>query len=233
VQTIALAAHATGIPKAPMPEVTATAEQGVTAVTWRLPQAAAVPSDRSPHKATITTLSFNAALDHLCAPKLAEEAYLRATVTNGSGHTLLPGKVSVFHGPDFVGTSAIDAVAPGEEFELQLGVDDRVTVERELTKRETSKNLLGNVRRTAVTYTTTVENHLPAVARVAVLDQYPVSRHERTKVEDKVASPEPVERTDLDVVTWKLDLAPGAKQELTLSFQLEHPRDLRVSGFSD
>jgi uncharacterized protein (TIGR02231 family) len=218
---------------APMPEASAIAEQGVTAVTWRLPRPVAVPSDGSPHKATITTVSLDAALDHLCAPKLAEEAYLRATVTNGSPHTLLPGRVSVFHGPDFVGTSAIEAIAPGEEFELQLGVDDRVTVERKLTKRETSKNLLGNVRRTAVTYTITVENHLPVAARVAVLDQFPVSRHERIKVEDKEAAPEPAERTDLGVVTWKLDLAPGAKQELTLSFQLEHPRDLRVSGFSD
>jgi uncharacterized protein (TIGR02231 family) len=220
-------------PAAPMSEVAATAEQGVTAVTWRLPRAVAVPSDGSPHKATITTLSLGAALDHLCAPKLAEEAYLRATVTNTSPHTLLPGRVSVFHGPDFVGTSALEAVAPGEEFELQLGVDDRVTVERELTKRETSKNLLGNVRRTAVTYTITVENHLPVAARIAVLDQFPVSRHERIHVQDKAAVPEPAERTDLDVVTWKLELAPGAKQELTLSFQLEHPRDLRITGFSD
>jgi uncharacterized protein (TIGR02231 family) len=214
-------------------QATATAEQGVTAVTWRLPRPIAVPADGSPHKATITSLTLDAALDYLSVPKLAPEVYLRATVTNTSAHTLLPGRVSVFHDADFVGTTTLDAVAPGEEIELQLGVDDRVTVERELTRRQTSKTVLGNVRRTAVTYTITVDSHLPATAKVSVQDQFPVSRHERIKVDDTSASPEPSDRTDLGVVTWTFEVEPGASRELTLSFQLEHPRDLQVAGFSD
>ena len=68
-------------------------------------------------------------------PKLAEEAYLRATVTNESAHTLLPGTVSVFQGDEFVGTTSIETTAPGGEVELHLGVDDRIEVERELVKR--------------------------------------------------------------------------------------------------
>jgi uncharacterized protein (TIGR02231 family) len=216
-----------------MVQATATAEQGATAVTWKLPRPIAVPADGSPHKATITSLSLDAALDYLTVPKLAPEVYLRATVTNTSAHTLLPGRVSVFHAADFVGTTTVDAVAPGEEIELQLGVDDRVTVERELTRRQTSKTVLGNVRRTAVTYTITVASHLPAAAKVSVQDQFPVSRHERIKVDDTSASPEPSARTDLGVVTWTLELEPGASRELTLSFQLEHPKDLKVAGFFD
>src|SRR5262249_8134977 len=134
----------------------ATAEQGATAVTWKLPRPIAVPADGSPHKATITELALDAALDYITVPKLAPEVSLRAPVTNTSAHTLLPGRVSVFHDTDFVGTTTLDAVAPGEAIELQLGVDDRITVERELTKRQTSKTVLGNVRRTAVTYSITI-----------------------------------------------------------------------------
>lgn len=211
----------------------ATLEQGVTAATYHLARPIGVPSDGSPHKATITTFDLPAALDHLTVPKLAEEAYLRATVTNSSPHTLLPGRVSVFHGPDFVGTTDIEAVAPGEEVELQLGVDDRLRVARELVRRDTSKTVLGGTRRTAVAYETTVESHLPTPTTLTVVDQFPVSRHEDIKVRDQKTSPDPSERTDLEVLTWVLDLPPGRTARVTLSFQLEHPRDLPVLGFTD
>ncbi|MGH9186751.1 MAG: mucoidy inhibitor MuiA family protein [Acidimicrobiales bacterium] len=211
----------------------ATAEAGTTAVSYRLSRPVAVPSDGSPHRATITNLDLPARLDFVAVPKLAAECYLRATVTNTSGHTLLPGTVSVFSGADFVGTSELEILPSGGEVELQLGVDDRMRVERELTRRETSKTLVGGNRRTGATYTTTVENHRAAPVRVAVIDQFPVSRHEQVKVRDAKASPDPAERSDLDVVTWRFELAPGAKQELALSFTLEHPRDLQLTGWHD
>jgi hypothetical protein len=52
-------------------------------------------------------------------------------------------------------------------------------------------------------------------------------------VRDAEAKPAPKERTDLDVVTWELSIEPGAKQELTLSFTLEHPRNERLIGWTD
>jgi uncharacterized protein (TIGR02231 family) len=211
----------------------ATLEQGVTAATYHLARPVGVPSDGSPHKATITTFDLPAVLDHLTVPKLAEEAYLRATVTNSSPHTLLAGRVSVFHGPDFVGTTDIEAVAPGEELELQLGVDDRLRVERELVRRDTSKTVLGGTRKTGVTYEITVESHLPTPTTLTVLDQFPVPRHEDIKIRDQKTSPEPSERTDLQVLTWVIDLPAGETATVTLSFQLEHPRDLPVLGFTD
>ncbi len=214
------------------PEV-AVAEQGATAASYRLTRPVAVPSDGSPHKATIARIELGTVLDFVVVPKLAEEAHLRATVTNTSSHTLPPGAVSVFQGDEFVGTTAIESLAPGGEVELQLGVDDRIEVERELTRRETAKALLTGHRRTAVTYIITVQNHLAEPAKVAVVDQFPVSRHEGVRVRDTEARPDPKERTDLDVVTWQLELAPGAKRELTVSFTIESPKDERLAGWTD
>jgi uncharacterized protein (TIGR02231 family) len=211
----------------------AVADQGATAVSYRLPKPVAVPSDGSPHKATIARIDLAAELDYVVVPKLAEEAYLRAKVTNTSTHTLLPGRVSVFQGEEFVGTTGIESVAPGGEVELQLGVDDRIEIERKLTRRDTARAVLTGNRKTAVTYTITVQNHLERPAKVAVLDQFPVSRHEAVKVRDTEAKPSPKERTDLDIVTWELELAPSAKQELTLSFTIESPKNERLTGWTD
>jgi|SRR6266545_1331508 len=218
---------------APMQEPSATAEHGATAVTYRLARPVAVPSDGAPHKATVTAIEFDAVLGYLSVPKLAEEAYLRATITNSSPHALLPGKVSVFHGADFVGTTSIDAVPPDGEVEFQLGVDDRVKIERELIRRETSKNLLGGQRKTTVMYRITVENHLRNPARLTVKDQFPISRHESVKIRDEETKPAPAETSDMGELTWHMELEAGTTQHIDLGFTLEHPRGMQLSGWTD
>lgn len=155
---------------------------------------------------------------------------MAVTVHPDQARVVRRGQLTV---PAGVGTSRLETLPSGGEVELQLGVDDRVRIERELTRRETSKPLVGGNRRTAMRWTITVANHRPAPIRVAVVDRFPVPRHEDVKVRDAKASPEPVERTDLDVVTWRFELAPGATQELTLSFTLEHPKGLRLTGWRD
>ena len=104
----------------------------------------------------------DAVFDHLTIPKLAPEAYLRATVTNSSPVLLLPGHASLFHGAESVGATDLGTVATGEEFELHLGGDGRVRVERELLRRSTGKAMIGGTSRTSsvdVAYEVTVENH--------------------------------------------------------------------------
>ena len=65
-------------------------------VTYRVARPIAVDSDGTERETTITTLDLGADLDHLTAPKLAEHAFLRATIRNGPTHVLLPGTASIF-----------------------------------------------------------------------------------------------------------------------------------------
>jgi uncharacterized protein (TIGR02231 family) len=208
----------------------ATIESGGAAVTYRVARPVAVPSDGSPHRTAVTTLDLGARLDYVTAPKIAAEAYLRARIKNSSAFVLLPGWANIFHDADFVGRTLLETIAPNEEFEAQLGVDDRVKVERELSGRTVDKTLIGNIRRTQFAYTITLTNLLAAPARVAVLDQLPVSRHEAIKVKLQDAAPRPSEHNDLNILTWELELKPQEKRTLFFAFTVEHPRDMAVIG---
>ncbi|WP_007519307.1 DUF4139 domain-containing protein [Pseudofrankia saprophytica] len=220
-------------PPPPVEHAVATIDTSGTAATYRPARPVAVPADGRPHRTTLAVLELEAQLDYLTVPKLAPEAYLRATVTNTSAHTLLPGPVSVFHDADFVGTSTVELVPPGAEVELQLGVDDRLLVERELVSRATSRKVVGNLRRTDVGYVITLTNHTPRPARVTVRDQIPVSRHEGITVKDFLSSPTVDERTDLGQLTWTVDLKPGAQRAIEFGFRLEHARSLDLTGWTD
>jgi uncharacterized protein (TIGR02231 family) len=189
-----------------------------------------VPADGGPHKTTVAWFELDATLDHLTVPVLAPEAYLRATVTNSSPLLLLPGPARVFRDRQFIGETSLETVAAGEEFELQLGVDDQIRVKRELRRRSTSKAVIGGTRTIEIAYEITVENHRPNKARVSVHDHIPVSANGDIKVRLRETSPKPAEQNDLGELTWELSLEDGQAATIRHRFTIEHPAQMIIAG---
>ncbi|GAA3452146.1 mucoidy inhibitor MuiA family protein [Dactylosporangium matsuzakiense] len=218
---------------APMRQSQARVEEGATAATYRPARAVAVPADGSTARATIAVLDLAARLDHVTAPAESLDVHLRALTTNSSVHTFPPGPAAVFHEADFVSRTTLSAWAPGEELELALGLDDRVRVERELTRRTATKATLGSTRRREVEYRTTVTNYTGRPIRLTVLDQVPVSRHEGITVRESAVEPPPAERTDLGVLTWRATLPEGQAYTLRLGYRVETAKGIELSGWRE
>lgn len=206
-----------------------TVESG-PAIAYRVARPLAVPSDGAPHKTTVAVLDLDARLDHYAVPKLAPEVHLRATVTNDSSLLLLPGPAQVFHDAELVGAARLGTVAPGEELEVHLGVDDRVRVERRLERRATSKAVLGGSRTVELAYEIDVDNHRDGPVQVSVHDQVPVSRDGDIKVRLREISPKPEQQTDLGELVWRLSLRPGDTVTARFVFTVEHPANVTVAG---
>jgi uncharacterized protein (TIGR02231 family) len=222
-----------GAPQADLEEaalLAAQAGESGAGLAYRAARPLAVPADGGPHHTMIAQFGLDAALDHLAIPVLAPEAYLRATVTNSSPLLLLPGPARVFHDTRFVGETSLETVAAGEEFELQLGVDDQIKVERELRRRSTSKAVIGGTRTIDIAYEITVENHRPNQARVSVHDHIPVSTDGDIKVRLRETSPSPAEQNDLGELTWELSLNGGQTATIRHRFTVEHPAQVTVAG---
>jgi uncharacterized protein (TIGR02231 family) len=204
-------------------------ESETGAVVYTVARPLAVPGDGGPHKTLIASFDAGAALDYLTIPVLAAEAYLRATVTNGP-LLLLPGQARIFHGAQFAGQTQLDSVAPGEEFEVQLGVDDQIKVERQLIRRATSKAVLGSTRTIDIAYEITVANHRDRKAIVSVRDHIPVSTDGDIKVKPRESTPAPAATDELGELTWTLTLAAGESAAVRHRFTVEHPAQVTVSG---
>ncbi len=223
-----LAAGAAELPEA-APLVAEPGESGA-GLAYRVQRPMSVPADGGPHKTMVARFELDAALDHLVVPALAAEAYLRATVTNTSSLLLLPGPARVFHGTGFVGQTSLETVAAGEEFELQLGVDDQIRVERQLRRRSTGKAVIGGTRTVDVGYEITVENHRADKTRVSVHDHIPTSTDGDIKVRLREASPNPAGQSDLGELTWDLALGGGQSATIRYRFTVEHPAQVTVAG---
>ena len=199
-------------------------------VTFQLVQKVFVPSDGTSHKVTVTTFDLSPKIDYLTVPKLAEAVYRRAKIVNRSDFLLLDGPAGLFIEGGFVGTLPLKRTAPNEEFELSLGVDDRVTVKRELKAREVDKKLIGDRRRLRVAYEIEIKNLRAQKIDLEVRDQFPVSRHEQVKVKLEACDPKPIEQTDLNELKWRFTLEPNAKTAARFEFSIEQPTTLQVQG---
>ncbi|MEV4517740.1 DUF4139 domain-containing protein [Dactylosporangium sp. NPDC049525] len=218
---------------APVELAQAKVEEGAVAATYRPARAVAVPADGTTSRATVLVLDLATQLDHVAAPNRSTDVHLRAVVTNTSQHTLPPGSAAVFHEADFVSKTTLSTWAPGEELELALGLDDRVRVERELTRRTATRATLGSARRREVEYRTTIGNYTGRPVRITVLDQLPVSRHDQISVKETVVDPQPAERTDLGVLTWRLVLPEGQTQTVRLGYRVETGKGIELSGWRE
>jgi len=219
--------------KAPAPvEVapqTAAIETQATSATFRIPAKSDIPADNAPHKVAIATVSLKTELNYQATPKLLPAAFLTAEVTNSSDFPLLAGAMNVFLDDTFVAASRLRTVMPGEKFTLALGADEAIAVKRKLNNRFTEDTgLMTKGRRITYDFTLTVQNNKKTAEKVVLLDQVPVSRHEKIVV--KILAPDDAKPDADGTLRWTLALAPGEKRELPLKFSIEYPNDLPVTG---
>ncbi|MEM9954067.1 MAG: mucoidy inhibitor MuiA family protein [Chloroflexota bacterium] len=219
--------------RAQIQQATVQASSSGAVVTYSVGTPVTVLGNGEPHKTTIVITGLQVALDYLTAPRIAQEAYLRATITNTSEYTILSGEASIFHNSDFVGKTMLKTVSPTEEFKVQLGIDDRIKIERELRQRDTSKNMIGTKQQIMYRYAVTITNRLGKATKITVTDQYPLARESNIKVKLENASPPILEETDLHILTWELDLPDDTPRIIETAFTVEHDRNRYVHGLDD
>lgn len=215
----------------------AKAEEKGIAVVYKLAQRANIKPDGSEHKLVISGQNLKADFEYSSYPRSGGYTYLGSRVSNAKDLQLLSGRVNIFLAGDFVGTSHIDTIGPGEEFDLYLGVDENVKVKREQIEKKVDETIIGGIpsptKKTTFKYKLTVENYKSKKIKVRLFEAMPISQDDRIKVKPGQVNLEPKEKDWKDrkgVWLWEMELEPGHKQELIYSYAVEHPREMLVEG---
>ena len=210
--------------------VVADMSQQGSVVTFQLGGGGNIPSDGNPHKATIFNDNFPCQFEYIAMPRLVSFAYLQATAKNRTdGATLLPGKANIFRDDVFVGTSNLENTAPGQEIKLNLGIDEGIKIDRELSERQVDKTFLAGNRRITYAYRLKLTNLLNSVNHIQINDQIPHSRTEQIKIKLLKITPQ-IQPGELGRLVWELDLPANGKTEINYQFSIEHPEGIRVQG---
>ncbi|MES0363512.1 MAG: DUF4139 domain-containing protein, partial [Desulfobacteria bacterium] len=137
----------------------------------------------------------------------------------------------------FVGKTFIKEKKAGETFDLNLGADREVKIKRKKIEDKVKETFFGKFERDTVVRTMafriTAENLKDKALTMNILDNVPVSRTDRIKVEDMKIKPEPTKRNYQDkegVLLWSFDLKPKEVKEIDVSFVVSYPKDEHVLG---
>ncbi|HEV8374878.1 MAG TPA: mucoidy inhibitor MuiA family protein [Candidatus Polarisedimenticolia bacterium] len=214
---------------AEMPE--AGVERRDVAVTFDLPGKLDIPSDAQPHKHRVASRELKGDTEYRSTPRLNRAIFLVSRVRLAGEVPLLPGRVQHFVGPDLVGASWMADRAPGEEFPLSFGPDDRIKAERKSIWRKVEHK--GRDDEIDYKFLTILENHLGRDATIELKDRIPVSGDERITVtldEKETTSAFRRDANEPGILTWNVTVSKEAKKEVVLRYRVRKPRELLVAG---
>ena len=190
------------------------------------PLAVSVASDGVLRSVFISEDSYSATLSYEVSLNDSPGAYLTAAIDFTGKQALLSGPVEVYYGEDFGGTSHHPMVTAGETYNLNLGRDPDIEIEREDREYETSEGLFGGKR--AVRYETTfkIHNRRSYAITMDCFGAVPRSSDDRISIENVQLNPAPVEKEDNGIVRFRLNLKANERSSIRMSFQLIHDRDV-------
>lgn len=199
-------------------------------VSFKLNNSSNIPNDGAPHKVTIFNENFPCRFSYVAMPRKVSFAYLQTIVKNPpNGATIIPGKANIFRDNVFVGTAQLDNVAPGQEFKINLGIDESIKIERDLVERQVDKKLISSNRKITYGYRLIITNLLNQETSLKLSEQIPKSKHEQIKIYLSRSNPQ-IQVSEMGILEWELRMASQSKQEIYYQFIIEYPPQLDIVG---
>lgn len=204
-------------------------QEKVLAAKWSIMKPYDVPSDNKYYEVELQEIDLSATYRHFAVPKMNEDAYLVADVTEWEQYSLLPGDASIYFEGDFVGSSFIDPFVATDTLQLSFGRDPGVVIKREQVKDYCKTKSLGLKKQTQRGYRITVMNTRPVPVNVRIEDQVPLSTDGNIEVEVNELSGG-TQDAESGTVTWDTTIAPGETAEFILRFSVKYPRKTAVGN---
>jgi uncharacterized protein (TIGR02231 family) len=222
--------------------VYAAVESEGLSVRYRLPRKETIASRPEPTSVLIGRAELVLTSEHYVVPALDTTVWLRGKAKNSSPWVLLPGRAAVYFGADFVGHAELASVQVAQEFELALGADPGLTVERtKLTDEREGGGVFSSKAALTESWRVTLENHgaftnlKDGAVEVVVLEVLPKAMDERIQVAIDSAKPKLAEgerwkkeREEKGVLAWVVKIPKGGKQVCELVTKISFPESLEL-----
>lgn len=213
----------------------ATIETGGFVSEYKIAGPSDVKSDGTETKLLVGAFETESELQIHVRPQISTEAFLVAeTVLKGEA-PILPGQVNLFRDGAYVGQSYIAMLRPGEDYSLFFGVDDQVSVKRNiLIDERKDAGVIARDNTLERHYVTEIKNLHKDAVKLVVQDTVPVAQNEKIEVKfitDNTTSGYAKDVDDVKgLLEWDIDLAAGAGTKVNLGWKVSWPKDHSISG---
>lgn len=205
--------------------------QGLS-VQLEVPERSDVPGDATPVRLLVGKHRMKARFAHRTVPKLMPWVFRVADLTNSAPYPLLAGQVDVFRASGLIARYSLERVPQGGTFHLTFGVDDALKVQRTvITEVKRDAGLFGGKRRFHYAYRFELASFASTPVEVELSEHIPVSELDDVVVQVDPKTTRGYELAASDgILTWKVKLAPKAKQTVDLAYQIDVPSSYDSGG---
>ena len=188
-----------------------------------------VSSNGKEQSVTLKEISVPVLYKHYAVPRLDKEVYLLGEVADWEALNLLAGEANIIFEGTHVGKSYIDPNTTLDTLNLTLGKDKRIVVKKEKMVDFSSVKFLGSNKKQTFTYEITVKNNKKEKVQMLLKDQYPLSTNKDIEVELLESSGASI-NSDLGVLNWTLELAPGETKKFKTCYSIKYPKDRVINS---
>ena len=201
-------------------------ESGVNKV-FKVDTPYAIKSGSKPYLVEISTQDFTAEYHYYAVPKLDNDAFLKAKITEWENYIFLPGEASIFYQGAFTGKSSINPKSADDTLSVSLGRDKAITIERTRVKDHSQRRMIGSTRKHEIAYEIKIRNGKSKAIQLTLEDQVPISSIKEIEVSDVKASGAEHNESN-GKLNWNLQIEPRGTAEVKFSYSVKHPKDKRV-----
>ncbi|AWA29458.1 hypothetical protein HYN48_04795 [Flavobacterium magnum] len=181
-------------------------------------------SNGKAHSVALKEIGLPASYKYYSAPRVENEAFLLAEISDYSKYNLLPGDANIIFEGLYVGKTFINPNQTSDTLNLSMGRDKKISIRREKVVDKSGTKFLSSKKEQLFTYDITIRNNKKETVNLMLKDQYPLSPDKDIEVELKESDGAKV-NTDTGIMTWQLNLKPNETRKIRISYKIRYPKD--------
>ncbi|MEO1050457.1 MAG: mucoidy inhibitor MuiA family protein [Bacteroidota bacterium] len=203
--------------------IAASQQVRTTDIEFKVEQPYSIKSDGKRQAVDMVAYDIDAYYQYYCAPKLDDDAFLTASVTDWEEYNFLAGEASLFFEGKFVGKSVLDVRNVKDTLNISLGRDKNVTITRDKVKDFASSQFIGGNRKESLAFEINIRNKKQQAINLIIEDQFPISSNKDIVI-DRIEDSEAKHNEDTGLLKWDLKLDPGKTEKLALKYSVKYPK---------
>jgi uncharacterized protein (TIGR02231 family) len=169
------------------------------------------------------TMEVPALYEYYCAPKIDQDVFLTAKITDWSELNLLEGESSLFFEGTYLGKAMINPKIAGDTLNISLGRDKNIVVKRTSIKEFSKKQFLGNNKIDYRNFEISIRNNKKQSINLIVEDQFPLSTMKEVEV-DKIENKEAELDNESGKLKWTIQLEQGKEKKVGFRYSVKYPK---------
>lgn len=198
-------------------------KESKTSVNFEVKRPYSIKSGNANFAVNMAHYKIPAMYEYYCIPKIDKNAFLLANIIDWEKYNLLDGEANIFFEDTYVGKSLLDLQHATDTLQISLGIDKKVSVNREKVKDFSEKRMLGKKKEETLAWKNTVKNNKNQEIKMILMDQVPVST--RSEIEVMILNLSNARHNSkTGEIRWELLLEPTNSKDVELHYSVKYPK---------